>query len=469
MKKLLSIIVLGLLLSSNAYAKCISGDCINGQGTLIDDILGKYIGEWKDGKRNGQGTWINNYNDKYVGEWKDDEENGQGISTWDNGTKYIGEWKDGQRNGQGTVTYPNGDKHVGEFKEGYINGQGATTYPDGTKLVGVWKRDKPNGQVTYIFPDGGKWVGEIVDDDYFNVQGTNIFLDKKKYVGEYKDDKRNGQGTYMFSSETKYVGEWKDDTPNGQGTFTFPNGDKYVGEWKDGKYNGQGTYIFTDGTKYVVKWKDGKRHGVATKIHPDGAKYIVEFKDGKVQPKKKHTLNTSELYDWIKNQTQHVSANWMLRDDRFTDLLEKEIPKKDIDLGMGYDGGGKQPLINSLLEVLNGPPGELIYSDDRTYMTTDACRYRVCPLKGFVFMNTEEKFTIGLIRHFYFNEVQEHDDGAYLIFSKSHKSFEEIPRVFIQKVKEWVFTSHANKPPKIVRFIGADDKIIDVTSKYYIK
>jgi hypothetical protein len=183
-----------------------------------------------------------------------------------------------------------------------------------------------------------------------------------------------------------------------------------------------------------------------------------------VQPKKKHTLNTSELYDWIKNQTEHVSANSMILDDRFTDLLEKEIPKNNISLGMSR--GEKVPLIDSLLEVLYGAPGELIYSDDRTYMTTDACRYRSCMEKGFVFMNTEEKFTIGLIRQFFIGdeETKNWDEGDFLIFSKTHKSFDEIPKVFIQSVKNWIANSTTS--PNKVRFIGSDNTIKEVENLF---
>jgi hypothetical protein len=464
MKKILFIIFIGLLFGGNVYAKCISGDCINGQGTKTDADGNKYVGEFKDGKRNGQGTFDSQYGEKYVGEWKDGDEHGQGISTWKDGTEYVGEFKNSFWNGQGTLTLPDKSKHVGEFKDLSKNGQGTTTYPDGTKLVGVWKKNKPNGQVTYVFPDGGKWVGEIVDGDYFNVQGTNIFFDKKNYTGEYKDDKRNGQGTYMFSSKTKYVGEWKNGNPNGQGAFTFPNGDKYVGEWKDGKYNDQGTYIFTDGTKYVVKWKDGKRHGVATKILPSGAKYIVEFKDGKVQPKKKHTLNTSELYDWIKNQTQHITANGIFHDDRYKDLLENEIPKKNIYLGMSKKT--KDPLIDSFLKVLGGPPNEIIYLNDKNYIIVSACRSQSCDEKGFVFINTEEKFIIGLIRHFFIDDekTKSFDEGDFLIFSKTHKSFDEIPKIFIQSVKNWIANSTTS--PNKVRFIGADNSIKEVENLF---
>ena len=56
MKKLLGIVVLGLLLSGNAYAECIKGDCINGQGAFNLANGYSYVGEFKDGKQNGQGT-----------------------------------------------------------------------------------------------------------------------------------------------------------------------------------------------------------------------------------------------------------------------------------------------------------------------------------------------------------------------------------------------------------------------------
>ena len=48
MKKFLVILVLGLLLSSNAYAECIEGDCNNGYGiyTSADGTVDKGI--WKN-------------------------------------------------------------------------------------------------------------------------------------------------------------------------------------------------------------------------------------------------------------------------------------------------------------------------------------------------------------------------------------------------------------------------------------
>ena len=103
MKKLLGIIVLGLLLSSNAYAECIEGDCNNGYGIYTSADGDKYIGEWKDGKKNGQGTytWISG-------------------NTWLNGNKYVGEFKDDKRNGLGTYTFANGTVDKGIWKNNQL-------------------------------------------------------------------------------------------------------------------------------------------------------------------------------------------------------------------------------------------------------------------------------------------------------------------------------------------------------------
>ena len=120
MKKLLGIIVLGLLLSGNAYAECIKGDCINGQATFIMNDGGKYVGEWKNGLRTGQGTYIFTNGDKYVGGYKNDKRNGYGTYFFADGRLYAGGWKDYKKHGQGTFTYPNGEKVVGVWKNDYL-------------------------------------------------------------------------------------------------------------------------------------------------------------------------------------------------------------------------------------------------------------------------------------------------------------------------------------------------------------
>jgi len=72
----------------------------------------------------------------------------------------------------------------------------------------------------------------------------------------------NGQGTYAFSNGNKYAGEWRDGELDGKGTYTFANGDKYVGEYKNSKRHGQGTFTYANGDKWVGEWKDGFQYRV---------------------------------------------------------------------------------------------------------------------------------------------------------------------------------------------------------------
>ena len=46
-----------LLISTQSWAACISGNCVNGQGTVTYGNGDRYVGEWKDGKVHGQGTY----------------------------------------------------------------------------------------------------------------------------------------------------------------------------------------------------------------------------------------------------------------------------------------------------------------------------------------------------------------------------------------------------------------------------
>ena len=93
MKKLLGILVLGLLWCNTGFAECIKGDCNNGYGTYTYANGSKYVGEYKNGKIYGQGTY-----------------------TWANGNKYVGEFKDAKRNGLGTYTFANGTVDKGIWK-----------------------------------------------------------------------------------------------------------------------------------------------------------------------------------------------------------------------------------------------------------------------------------------------------------------------------------------------------------------
>jgi len=241
---------------SAVYAdECISGDCVNGQGTMKYDNGSKYVGEFKDGNRNGQGTYTRPDGNECVGQWKDDKY----ISKYATAV-YSGECISGDcNNGQGTMRFSDGSEYVGNFKDNKANGKGKYTWPDSSTYLGQFKDGKANGQGTYTFSSDGT-----------------------KYEGQWEDGNRNGQGTMTRPDGTKYIGQWKDGKPDGQGTLTTPDGTKYVGQLKNGEYNGQVTVTLPDGTKYVGQCKDSKLNGQVTLTLPDGKKHVGQFKEGKL-------------------------------------------------------------------------------------------------------------------------------------------------------------------------------------------
>mgnify|MGYP003721997795 CR=1 FL=1 len=78
-----------LLVSPQSWGQeCISGDCVNSQGTYTFANGTQYVGQFRDGKQHGQGT-----------------------ATFASGSQYVGEFRDDNRHGQGTYTYASGGVH----------------------------------------------------------------------------------------------------------------------------------------------------------------------------------------------------------------------------------------------------------------------------------------------------------------------------------------------------------------------
>ena len=113
MKKLLGILVLGLLFYNTAQAKECEGSPLEEKKNTL--TLLKVSITWRDC---------------------------HGTLTYKDGSKYVGEFKLGRFSGQGTFTWLDGVKYVGEFKDGKRHGQGTYTWGDGTIDNGIWKKDK---------------------------------------------------------------------------------------------------------------------------------------------------------------------------------------------------------------------------------------------------------------------------------------------------------------------------------------
>ena len=86
-----------LLVSTQSWGQeCVSGNCINGQGTYTFASGSRYVGEFRDGKRNGQGTFTYASGDQYVGEHRDDTRHSQGTYTFADGRIQAGIWRNGE-------------------------------------------------------------------------------------------------------------------------------------------------------------------------------------------------------------------------------------------------------------------------------------------------------------------------------------------------------------------------------------
>jgi hypothetical protein len=158
MKKLLGIIVLGLLLSGNAYADCIKGDCKNGYGEYVFSDGSKYSGYWAKRKKTGEGTY-----------------------EWANGDKYEGGWKKNNFSGKGTMTTADGWSYSGTWLKDKKHGEGIQTNADGTIIEGTWRKDLYHGVMTTKYTDG---TIKVVRYDRGHNHGEIITAESKKKNNE---------------------------------------------------------------------------------------------------------------------------------------------------------------------------------------------------------------------------------------------------------------------------------------------
>ena len=218
------------------------------------------------------------------------------------------------------------------------------------------------------------------------------------------------------------------------------------------------TEVFTGGTMQPITQYN--TYGI---YEIDGEKIILPLQFNAELVKEKENIENIS-YDWFKTHSKSLTANQLI-DEKVYDFLKNNISSKKLYLGMSRDKKA-EPLINSFMKVMGGSPDNVIYIDDNRYIFTSACRHQSCSEKGVLFIDTEKKNIIGLIRHNFINDTEFSSEEDFLIFSKNHKTFGEVPVIFIEMVKEWVTTSHMNGPPSKVRYIGSDDKIVDITNKY---
>jgi hypothetical protein len=183
MKRVLSLAALLLaLLAAPAFAAvgdelgCISGDCQNGVGTLVEKTpegLRRYRGDFVDGKFHGFGK-LELLEKKiiYKGNFVLGKKSGRGTEWNGEGNVYIGQWKNDRRNGQGLQAYRvedwkedkytenwmsrNTENFQGTFRNDNIDGEGTYRWPDGVTYTGGWAANKKHGRGYFSWPSGNR-------------------------------------------------------------------------------------------------------------------------------------------------------------------------------------------------------------------------------------------------------------------------------------------------------------------------
>ncbi len=86
---------------------------------------------------------------------------GNGTFKWENGDMYVGDWSGGNRTGYGRYDWVDGSYYVGTFKDNLLNGQGSYYAADGTSMIGNFEKNNfiPPADDTDLSTDDQK-VGE---------------------------------------------------------------------------------------------------------------------------------------------------------------------------------------------------------------------------------------------------------------------------------------------------------------------
>jgi hypothetical protein len=186
--------------------KKISGDCMDGLGTMIwDDKATSYEGEWKWGMPHGKG----NYKDA-------------------SGNTFEGNFKLGFAWGTVQINYPEIAVYKGDLVFSRKIGHGKIVYKNGMIYDGDWQFDTMQGQGSYMLNSNYQYTGSF-ENNKFNGFGK-LTTPEGYYEGMFKNGKPHGKGE-QFARRTEgiYRGTWVNGSKEGRFYYNDPlNGTRYV-------------------------------------------------------------------------------------------------------------------------------------------------------------------------------------------------------------------------------------------------
>jgi hypothetical protein len=504
----------------------------DGQGVYTYDYDGrKETGVWKDGKKYGQvnATWPDG--GKYVGEWKDDKRNGQATLTHPDGEIHVSQWEDDKKIGKGSTTFPDGTVYAGsnndlnfEYSESLSNKnlkteqihkicseyENKNTNNMRFRYDFEWRVDKvkdlkrnisnhcTNAKVRTEFKKESKY--NLVKDLDIEKLNFNYFTNKHfsmmipdteitKKTTCFINLKKEKQLDYLKIKEicgVKKIRTKEDKTIDLEDPYCSKNCNlvefEYFKKYELSlNYLELTDYFYADANnddymdliiRFKIKSHRSERAitqiAVVTSLTENNFSNINYEKKIKNEEK---LLSNSELYSWIKNQTEHTNANELIhdRDNRFDDLILKGVPNIKLD-SLVYDGevlfadNLNRYFSSYLFNALGGPPDDIKYYENKRYVVTSACKGRECPIKGFVFFDTKDKYLIAVVKRYGAFTENRHKNGDFYIFSKTHKKFDDLPKIFFKSVHIW--RENLELTPQRVFFTGSDALTAEVTKKF---
>lgn len=174
MPMLLAVVAAPLHAAVGDELGCISGDCQNGVGTLVEETaqgLRRYRGDFVDGKFHGFGKLeLLDRKITYKGNFRNGLKWGRGTEWNAEGNVYIGQWSNDRRNGLGVQAFRvpdwkedkytenwlsrNTENFQGTFRNDNFDGEGTYRWPDGVSYTGGWAANKKHGRGYFLYPTG---------------------------------------------------------------------------------------------------------------------------------------------------------------------------------------------------------------------------------------------------------------------------------------------------------------------------
>ena len=252
MKKLLGIVVLGLLWFNVGFAEWEPWKCQKNKCTIKDKNDGsiiEYFGETKNNLPHGEGKFQQLNDDIYAeGTFKEGEHYSGLRITW--GIKVFYKNRELYK-----VIYPDGAFFIGERSKLNVSGKrsnqikGTLTFNSGTIFKGSLKN--------YIEPTPIKGI-EIyaTGAQAGNTFTGTFFITKNSHMpkkGKYVWGKKNSKDHEYFKGHFRLSGSQSFMT---RGVLQLRNGDRYEGTFKGNNRYNKGTFYYASGA--VVKYNNGK-------------------------------------------------------------------------------------------------------------------------------------------------------------------------------------------------------------------